>query len=752
MSKLNTLRICFLTLAAFLATNSYAQTRRVDVAKSIVNITDLNGGGTFNPGDIIEIRVTIAVMPQSGTRTIVDRVSVRDVVPANTTYINGSMRVTTNEGITYKGPFTEANDADAGTKTGNNILINLGRYANGTTGGRIRSDSSKPSLFGSSSIMMACYRVRINAAAPYGTVITTGGSITYRTISPTPVTTSTINFPTYRILLFNEEEACSNGMSVSAASDYQGTFGTGSTHNRAAPLAFTTTYVKQNHSTGQPQDYNYSIVNNTSGTGSTNPIVGVPNSNRVFTYWDIGGDHTGAANQTMGNPPVAPGTNGGYMVVVNASYKTDTAYRETLNNLCPNTYYQFSAWVRNICPRCSCDSIGRGSGSPGFIPAAGNDSSGVRPNISFEIDGNIYYSSGDIPYSRTTPWRKYGFTFLTGPTQTTANFLIRNNSPGGGGNDWALDDIVVSHCGPNLSMNYAPIALGCSADPFAVYLSDTVRYAFNNSYIHFKWQVSNVGGTVWTDMTGPGTSGVGIPSVVNGQYQYVTNLPPFLAYPADSGKYFRVFVATTAANLDNDCAYTDGSVRMISVINCGLVLSSRFLQFNGRLDGRKARLTWRTAEENISHYEIEKSDDAVHFSKIGRIEAANTGSSSYVFEDAELLTGKRYYRLKMIGGNALYKYSHMVTLGAPLAFEITGLENPFDDNLSMQVVVPENGWFNYSITDNQGKILLQGKSPVLKGINPLTLNTGNHLAAGIYFLTGGFENDRLRKKLIRLKQ
>ncbi|RYG48231.1 MAG: hypothetical protein EOO01_13805, partial [Chitinophagaceae bacterium] len=252
MRKLSTFCICFLTFVNLLSLNSFSQTRRVDVAKSIVNITDLNGGGTFNPGDILEIRVTVAVMPQSGTRTIIDRVSVSDVVPANTTYINGSMRITTNEGITYHGPFTEANDADAGTKTGNNILINLGRHATGTTGGRIRSDSSKPSLFGSSSIMMACYRVRINAATPYGTVITTGGSITYRTISPTPVVTTTTNFPTYRILLFNEEDACTNGMSVSAASDFQGTFGSGTTHNRAAPLAFTTTYVKQNHSTGQP--------------------------------------------------------------------------------------------------------------------------------------------------------------------------------------------------------------------------------------------------------------------------------------------------------------------------------------------------------------------------------------------------------------------------------------------------------------------------------------------------------------------
>src|SRR5690606_16169545 len=327
--------------------------------------------------------------------------------------------------------------------------------------------------------------------------------------------------------------------------------------------------------------------------------------------------------------------------------KTDTAYRETLTNLCPNTYYRFSAWVKNICPRCSCDSMGRGSGTPGVIPAAGNDSSGVRPNISFEIDGLVYYTSGDIRYSRTSPWGNYGFTFLTGPTQTTANFLIRNNSPGGGGNDWALDDITVSHCGPDLSMNYAPIALGCSAEPFQVFLSDTVRYAFNNSYTHFKWQISNVGGTVWTDMTGPGTSGVGTPTLVNGQYQYVTNLPPFLAYPADSGKYFRVIVATTADNLHNDCAYNDGNVRMIPVINCGLVLNSKFLNFRGQLQQKKAALNWLVKEEDeLEYYEVQRSYDALEYETIGTVDALNLPQSHYNFNDPDELDGHAFYRLK----------------------------------------------------------------------------------------------------------
>src|SRR5690606_11236831 len=97
--------------SAFLLTTSLSWQQstaqgRVDFGKSFANMSKLNTGGTYNPGDTVEIRVTIAVKALSGTRTIIDQVQVSDAVPAKTTYINGSMRIATNEGITYKGPFT----------------------------------------------------------------------------------------------------------------------------------------------------------------------------------------------------------------------------------------------------------------------------------------------------------------------------------------------------------------------------------------------------------------------------------------------------------------------------------------------------------------------------------------------------------------------------------------------------------------------------------------------------------------------
>lgn len=750
--NLHALSYVFLfALCIFFNKNAVAQgANRVDIGKSFANMSKLSSGGTFNPGDTVEVRVTIAVITQV-TATTIDSVQVFDQVPAKTTYINGSMRVATNQGLTYKGPFSENADADAASMVAGNITINLGRGANGVKGGRIKSDSSRPSFYNSHCIMMAVYRVRINAAVAYGDSIFVNGSVKYKMVTPANGWT-TVAFPTYKILVFKNNGYCPNGSDISATSDANGTFGSGTVQNRAAALLFGTTYIKQNVTTGQPQDYFYAIVNNSSANGSINPNSVMPESpavRRVFGFWDIGGDHTGAAVPSAGNAPTSPGSNGGYFVMVNASYNTNVAYQETLNNLCPNTYYEFSAWFRNLCPRCSCDSMGRGSGTVGFLPYTGNDSSGVRPNLTFEIDGLAYYTTGDIPYNRVSPWNKYGFTFLTKPGQTTASFAIRNNSPGGGGNDWAIDDIKVAHCGPSLTMNYNPI-IGCRSNPFVINLRDTVRSIYNN-YIYFQWQISNVGGTIWSNMVGPGTSGIGIPTLVGGLYQYVTAIPPFMGVPADSGRYFRVIVATSASNLASPtCQYNDGSATMLKVIDCGSVLST-VVSLRGQLGASGSLLAWTAVhEENIESYEIERSDDAINFSSIGSLLSHNTIQSGYTFTDADN-AGDKYYRIKMLDRSGLYKYSNIILLSKDFVLEIKSLSNPFRNNINAKILTPANGIITLNVINESGKVIKVVKQYVEKGYNEVVLDQLGPLNNGLYVLSAEFNNQVVRKKIMRIE-
>ena len=153
--------ISLLTLSCFYMLHTTAQTSVVNIGNSFANISKLSTGGTFNPNDIIEIRVTFAV--GNIAPSLITNVQVFDTVPAKTTFVPGSIRITTNEAITYKS-YTDANDTDQGSNVGGNILINLGTGATNAAGGTIKY-SDKPSFYSNTCITVACFRVQINATA-----------------------------------------------------------------------------------------------------------------------------------------------------------------------------------------------------------------------------------------------------------------------------------------------------------------------------------------------------------------------------------------------------------------------------------------------------------------------------------------------------------------------------------------------------------------------------------------------------------
>ena len=246
------------------------------------------------------------------------------------------------------------------------------------------------------------------------------------------------------------------------------------------------------------------------------------------------GDHTGTIN-AAGNPPAKPGVKGGYMLMVNADVITSEAYRQLVTGLCPDTYYEFSAWVKNICKRCAIDTNSNNTYKPG-----------VYPNLSFSINGLDIYSTGQLD---TIGWQKKGFIFKTAAAQTTALLSIRNNASGGGGNDWVLDDLSIGTCGPIMKLNYVPIFLGCGYGTL-VDLSDTIKYSYNPNYSWYKWERSTDGGVTWGDPPVP-TFGFASTVFTGGYYQYITNYPPFVAFTADSGTRYRVIVANSFANLSN---------------------------------------------------------------------------------------------------------------------------------------------------------------------------------------------------------
>jgi hypothetical protein len=242
---------------------------------------------------------------------------------------------------------------------------------------------------------------------------------------------------------------------------------------------------------------------------------------------------------------------------------------------CTDTYYEISAWVKNICSMCGSDSTGKSGFNAGYIPTATGDSSGVRPNLAFEVNGIDYYSTGDILYQgiggtaansdTMNNWVRRSFIYKTSSTETNFKFTIRNNAPGGGGNDWALDDISIRTCFPN--MVYSPsITPGVCAGS-TMTIRDTVR-SFYDTYKHYKWQRYNTITTNWDDIAGTTTTVT--PVLIGGFYQFVATyvIPPTFTTVSNNGDRYRLMVATNVPNLANGCGYSDIIPIQITVNVC----------------------------------------------------------------------------------------------------------------------------------------------------------------------------------------
>lgn len=197
------------------------------------------------------------------------------------------------------------------------------------------------------------------------------------------------------------------------------------------------------------------------------------------TWHTVNHDHTGNA--------------GGYMMLVNASYAPSVFFTETKDlNLCENTTYEFSAYVLNL------------------FKLSSSDANTVQPDLLFTIkkpDGTILAQKDTYTIQPTAgpEWIKYSVPFSTGAGVTQIVLEIRNNGPGGYGNDLLLDDIEFRACGPNIKVGFTSVD---DTQPKNTCKGQVQNYSLiadlNNGYSNPKeqWQSSTDGGVTWINIPG----------------------------------------------------------------------------------------------------------------------------------------------------------------------------------------------------------------------------------------------------------
>ena len=317
---------------------------------------------------------------------------------------------------------------------------------------------------------------------------------------------------------------------------------------------------------------------------------------------------------------------------------------------------------------------------------------------------------------------------------------------GGGGNDWVLDDIKLVTCYPNLVMNPSDTATACAGWPIT--LSDTVKSYFNN-YVYYRWETSTDGIT-WNAVNAGSSK---VPEVENGLYVYHVDTV-LVPVKADSATYYRVKVGTTTDNLDNpDCSVYNSQKIFLKVYSTSCpLLDVSLLNFNGALINDKAVLRWTSENEsNLLAYEVEKSFDGIHFTKVGKVAALNeAGSSSYTFNDPASIINTAFYRLKLLNNKSIeYKYSKIASVyNTGGSFTITTV-NPFKNSLKMNVFVPSEGVIEFNLCDIFGNIVKKKTMELYKGNSQQTLDDLYNLPTGIYILRAQFNGNVVQNKLIK---
>jgi hypothetical protein len=728
-----------------------------------VNVTKRTTGGVVEPNDILEIRMTIShVQGIKSNIRFVDNIPTKTAI-ATTGSGHDSIWIRTNEGLTYK-RYTLAAGDDAATYLASpglgeyNIRMNLG-FAGGAlpnapvnntatesaSANGIMNSSNNP-RGGGGLLFAIAYRVRVTGVVG-DTITLNAPQFIYRGQGGLGVDTTLTGTP-YKIVISSPLTLCSNSTGVNNASEFGGTFGSGTNFNRGTDLTDPIdgyTFVGDVSAYTNLPDGRYAIVKNISPRSGTNrnaarnPAATCfpwaptdPNSCnfRMFGgFWYIDGDHGGVSNGSAGTTPPGPTTNGSYMLLVNADFVASEIYRHTVTNLCPSTYYEFSAWVRNVCPTCGIDSTG--NQFAGTVTAPANGYPGVLPNLSFLMNDVDVYNTGEID---TVGWIKKGFVFLTGPSQTSATFSIRNSAQGGGGNDWAIDDIAVATCLPGLTMrpNNTPTYCRNGSIDLSVAVS-----SFYNNYLYYRWERSTDGGLTWHSAPEmPGTQTFTYTNFGT-DYRDTVAVPTFIATSAMNGYKYRIRTATILANLSNDnCSiYNSSDVITINIDPNCTPLNAEVFNFNIRLNNNKAQLTWDSRnEEGLLHYEVEKSKDGRNFSYVGTVTAKGSGSASYLFNDAEDISTKTYYRLKLVSNNTS-TYSNILSVSnIKSALEITNLINPFDSKISFQLLTSATEEVQVQLLDALGHQIISRKLLANKGSNAIRLDLPVNLQRATYLL------------------
>ncbi len=370
-----------------------------------------------------------------------------------------------------------------------------------------------------------------------------------------------------------------------------------------------------------------------------------------------------------------------------------------------------------------------------------NNNAGIVLNNSLSVAGAHTYTSGMITTSVTPDYMIY-----------EAGSSYSGSSDARHVNGWVKKIGNTAFTFPVGDATYlrdvAVTALSATSEFNAHYYTPTFNYtSFNAPLLLVKnneyWQLDRVSG---------GTAQV----TLNWDHSKVTmdNIPlSYIVGAYYNGTAWTDIGGTASGNVTTTGSVTTNAVNVFGSFTLGyrsFPVPLKLLSFAATRQPGKTLVKWETEnEESVSHFEVQRSFDGIHYTVAGTVTARNLPTlQRYTFDDVIALQGLAYYRLRSVDIDGAFRYSRVVVVSeTDIKANSFAVINPVRNGITIFNKTGKDGVFDYNIYNQGGQLVAKGNvSMAANGGTILPLSAA--IASGSYILEISGNEIRSVHKLI----
>ncbi len=169
------------------------------------------------------------------------------------------------------------------------------------------------------------------------------------------------------------------------------------------------------------------------------------------------------------------------------------------------------------------------------------------------------------------------------------------------------------------------------------------------------------------------------------------------------------------------------------ILSTAVPLPVTLTSFSGKNSGAVNHLSWTTkAEQNFSHFELQRSADGIRFDKVTTINANKVATGSdYAYTDEHPLQGINIYRLNIVDVDSRAALSDVVKLVVSSAngLSVNVYPNPVTQQLNVTVTGKPSGKAQLQLVNLKGQVLQT--IPVSGNVIPVDMSS---YATGTYMI------------------